>query len=227
MQSEKIILIVEDELLIGESIANILSNEGYRNTNIVSSVDKAIEAIKKEKPDLVITDINLGSEKSGIDLGHVLYNDYKIPFIYITSHSSSRIVQQAKHTLPSAYLTKPFKKEDILVALELAFFQPEECLVVKDGFSTTKIQYREIGWLKAEKNYTAIHMVSGRITLVREPLTEVHNRLPTREFIRVHKSYVINQSCIVKIKTSSVQLSNSEIPVGRTYRGALQELLRK
>ncbi len=125
LDKAKCFLIVEDELLIAEHISGILTKAGYVNNTIAISVDEAIESIEKHRPDMVLTDIALGNQRTGIDLGQLLFEQYKISFIYITSHSSPEILTKAKHTHPNAFLVKPFKKEDLLVAIELALFNSE------------------------------------------------------------------------------------------------------
>ena len=97
-------LIVEDEFLIAETISEILKNRGYKKVRLVATIEEAITEIEICKPNMVLTDINLGNQKSGIDLGELLLNKYQIPFIYITSHSSSEILNKAKYTRPNAYI---------------------------------------------------------------------------------------------------------------------------
>ena len=114
------ILIVEDELLIAEMIRELLENAGYKNIRTVVSVEEAVEEIENRKPGLVLSDIELGKSRNGIDLGTLLHFTYFIPFIFITSHKSADIINRAKYTHPNAYIVKPFKSEDLLIAIELA-----------------------------------------------------------------------------------------------------------
>src|ERR1700752_2398435 len=195
------ILIVEDELLIAEHMATVLKMAGYTNYSIAISVKEALEAIAKNKPNIVLTDIALGSDKTGIDLGAMLHQEFKIPFIYITSHVSPDILATAKYTHPNAYLVKPFKKEDLLVAIELALFSSElntkandnETLLVKDGHALARIPYAEILWLQAEGNYTLLYTSNNKKRLVRNLITELFQQLPGTNFIRIHKSYGVNK----------------------------------
>ncbi len=73
-RSEKI-LIVEDELLIAEHIADLLGELGFHQLRMVDSVEEAIVEIEKDRPDLVFTDISLSTEMTGIDLGEKLIPD--------------------------------------------------------------------------------------------------------------------------------------------------------
>ncbi|MCE3280560.1 MAG: DNA-binding response regulator [Bacteroidetes bacterium] len=233
MAFKKKILIVEDELIIAETIVEILRAQGYEKTFVAESVEEAKIFIEKENPDLVFTDIALKSNQTGIDLGHLLFEKYKIPFIYITSHVSSQIIQKAKATFPNAFLSKPFKKEDLLIAMEFAFHKADsaevedDCLYVKDGHETVRIPYDEIIYLKADRNYTSIFPSEGKVRLVRFSLAEILSQLPEETFLRIHKSYVVNLKQILSVKSSRVLLADMELPVGRSYRETLSYVFNK
>jgi two-component system response regulator LytT len=228
------VLIVEDELLIADHISRILRSAGFSNILIAINVDEAITAIKDQKPQVVLTDIMLGSSKTGIDLGGLLQSEYKIPFIYITSHSDPEMLSKAKHTHPNAYLVKPFKKEDLLVAIELALFSAEtltkpkdgQRLLIKDGHAMAQIPYDDILYLEAEGNYTLLHTNTGKKRLIRSVITDIHEKLPSEDFIRVHRSFVVNKKHVTGYKSSMVYIKAIKLPVGRTYKEFLDEQFR-
>jgi two-component system response regulator LytT len=219
-------LIVEDELLIAEMISKILENEGCVNIRIVSSVADAIKEIELNAPGMILTDINLGDKKTGIHLGELLHTTYHIPFIYISSHSSSEIIGKAKLTRPNAYIIKPFKKEDLLVAIELALFNTSEKsaseevpeLIVKEGRAMVRIDCRNITWLEADGNYTTINLTDNKRRVVRTSLSDLAEQLPTSGYLRIHKSFVINKKQVSEIKTYSIMIEGNELPIGRSYK---------
>ena len=116
------ILIVEDEPLIAEDIAAIVERNDFRVSAIVYSKDDALEELKNNLPDLVLLDINLNGEMTGIEIGGKINDDYNIPFIYITSYSDKNTLEKAKHTEPSGYIVKPFNEAGISTTLEIALF---------------------------------------------------------------------------------------------------------
>ncbi|MGZ3898810.1 MAG: LytR/AlgR family response regulator transcription factor [Bacteroidia bacterium] len=226
-------LIVEDELLIAETISEILLELGYQDTRMVSTVDEAITEIEARKPGMVLTDINLESDKSGIDLGRILNKQYQIPFIYITSHSSKDIVAQAKYTLPNAYIVKPFKKEDIAVAIELAAFNTNNIakpgsseLIVREGRAIIKLNCDDITWLETDGNYVTINLSDGKRRVVRIAMSELQQQLPATQFIRVHKSYLVNKKQVTEIHTNIILVGSNELPIGRTYQQTVGNLLK-
>lgn len=229
-------MIVEDELLIAETIAGILENAGYTHIRMVDSMDDALREIEIRKPELILTDINLEKEKSGIDLGEYLHKNYQIPFIYITSHSSSDILDKAKHTRPNAYIVKPFKNEDLLVAIELALFNSFDSpvndpdtseLLVKDGRAIVRLDCSTVTWLEADGNYTTINLKDNKRRVTRVSLTELQEQLSPSQFIRIHKSYLVNKSYIRELKSGSLIMEGQELPIGRTYQQTVMDLFKK
>ncbi len=229
------LLVVEDELIIAEHIVRILKNEGYRNIRVAKSVSVALGLIAEKKPDMVLTDIGLGEEKTGIDLGKILNEEYRIPFIYITSHSSLNLVRQASQTRPNAYLVKPFKKEDLIVALEIAILNSvqkqvqldSDCLLLKEGTITIQIPFNDIILLKAEENYTAINTTTQRPRFVRYFLGDIQKKMPEDQFVRIHRSYIINRKFISEIHASHLVICNFQLPIGRAYRAGVDNFVAK
>jgi two-component system response regulator LytT len=222
-------LIVEDELLIAETISQFLEKEGCEQIMIVDSVDDAVSFIESNKVDFVLTDIALGKERNGIDLGNLLNTKYYIPFIYITSHADKAMIDKAKHTRPSAYIVKPFKKEDLLIAIELGLYntnhQPlksegDEELIIKDGRALVRLYHTNILWLEADGNYTTIFLKDNERRVVRITLSELEEQL-VANFTRIHKSYIVNRKHVTEMRSGSITINGSELPVGRTYQANL------
>lgn len=112
------ILIVEDEMLIAESLKQILLDMGHVDITICRKVALANQNIARFQYDLAILDINIEGDMEGIDLGKKC-QDQSIPFFYVTSYSDTDTVLKAKETLPGSYVIKPFSPEEIMVAIEL------------------------------------------------------------------------------------------------------------
>ncbi len=221
------VLIVEDELLIAETISDFLKKEGCKLIAIVESVEEAISYMDHNKVDFVLTDIALGEGLSGIDLGDVLNSKYKIPFIYITSHADKVTINKAKHTRPSAYILKPFKKEDLLIAMELGLYNAthvpskqseSEELIVKEGRALVKLFQENILWFESDGNYTTIYLKDDKRRVIRQSLSELSEQLSSTNFIRIHKSYLINKQHISEVKSNSVIIHQTELSVGRAYQ---------
>ena len=114
--------IVEDEMIIADTICLALQNLNYDYCKPANSFTKAIQMIESEKPDIVLLDINLNAKLDGIDLGHHINANYAIPIIYLTANSDKATIERCKETLPNAFLIKPFSNEELFSAIEIALF---------------------------------------------------------------------------------------------------------
>jgi DNA-binding NarL/FixJ family response regulator len=114
--------IVEDEMIIADTICLALQNLNYDYCKPANSFAKAIQMIESEKPDIVLLDINLNAKLDGIDLGHHINANYAIPIIYLTANSDKATIERCKETLPNAFLIKPFSNEKLFSAIEIALF---------------------------------------------------------------------------------------------------------
>ena len=122
METPKRILIVEDDPLIAEDIAESLKEIGYEIAGIAYDSDEAMQMVQTVNPDLTLLDVNLDSEKDGIQIGEYIKDNYKFPFIYLTSYADKSTIERAKHTRPMAYIVKPFDERDLFTAIEIALF---------------------------------------------------------------------------------------------------------
>ena len=127
---KKRILIVEDQFIEAHDLQLILEKANYEVIGIVRSVDQALEEIQTEKPDLVFVDIMLKGSRNGIELAQILKENH-IGFIYISANSSKSILDQAKITQPYGFIVKPFREQDVLTTLEIAFYRQEYSLESK------------------------------------------------------------------------------------------------
>ncbi|HPR31393.1 MAG TPA: response regulator [Prolixibacteraceae bacterium] len=234
------IAVVEDELIIAESIVSALQILGYTVFEPATHYTSALELIQKEKPDLVFIDIRLAGSRDGIDLGHEINSRFNIPFIFLTSNSDPSTIERAKKTLPAGYLLKPFTKADLYSSVEIALYQFESTRAVgspegksqKDFFLLkqnkvlVKVFYHDIMFINSQHVYLEINTRNGKKHLVRSTMNDYLNTLPGN-FIKVHRSYIVNTECIEKITSNEVVLKGVSIPVSREYRKDLLAFVDK
>ncbi|MDB5146135.1 MAG: response regulator [Mucilaginibacter sp.] len=115
------ILIVEDQFIEADNLRSILRKAGYIVCKIARSVTEALQIIETDKPDLVLLDIRLKGDLTGIDLGKQL-RDRNIAFVYLSANSDRQILNAAKATKPYGFLVKPFREKDVLVMLDVAWY---------------------------------------------------------------------------------------------------------
>ena len=133
------ILIVEDVFIEADHLSIILVKAGHSVTAIARSVEQAFNALKKERPDMVMLDIFLKGHLTGIHLAGALAKQ-GIPFIYLSANSNPATLEAAKKTNPYGFLVKPFREKDILIALDIAAWrhrQVREQLARQERWLTT------------------------------------------------------------------------------------------
>jgi DNA-binding NtrC family response regulator len=121
---EEKIMIVEDELIVAGDIRLTLERAGYKVSGVARSVHRALEIIETERPDLVLLDIYLKGDQTGIDLA-VELNKANIPFVYLSANCNRQVLEAAKVTQPYGFIVKPFREKDLLVTLDIARYRYE------------------------------------------------------------------------------------------------------
>jgi DNA-binding NarL/FixJ family response regulator len=114
------VLIVEDEPVIAENLSMYLDNDDFEVSGIAYDSDEALQQLIVNTPDAVILDINLESEKDGIDIANYINTTYQVPFLFLTSYSDKGTLERAKKVKPSGYIVKPFNEKTLIASLEIA-----------------------------------------------------------------------------------------------------------
>jgi CheY-like chemotaxis protein len=118
--SEVSVLIVEDDKIIAQIADWRLKNLGYRVCGRATTGAEAMELVGKQKPDIVLMDINIKGDIDGIETAKMIKKEFSIPVVYVTSHSEGPTLKRAKETKPDGFILKPFEDNDLRVAIELA-----------------------------------------------------------------------------------------------------------
>ncbi|MBA4392804.1 MAG: hypothetical protein C0407_04540 [Desulfobacca sp.] len=116
------ILIVEDEVLIGQALQARLSHWGYTVLDPVFSAEKALEFIEGTPPDLILMDIVLQGKMDGIEAAEIIRSRWRIPIIFTSAHADLIKLERAKLTSPFGYLLKPYQDHETRVTVEMALY---------------------------------------------------------------------------------------------------------
>lgn len=222
--------VVEDELIIARTILTTLDELGYAHCGPAINYTEALALLERDKPDLLLLDIQLSGKKDGIDLAEKLQES--LPFIFLTANSDGETIERAKRVKPHAYIVKPFSKEELFAAIEIAFSnfssrrsagRSKEHTFVRDGYVFRKIAFADLLYLESDANYVTLHLVSQKKVMVRSTLNDFVTQLDQGVFMRVHRSYSVNLRHIDDIYPTEVAIGGVRLPIGKAYR---VELLR-
>ncbi|WP_276392586.1 LytR/AlgR family response regulator transcription factor [Eudoraea chungangensis] len=235
------ILIVEDNVIIADDMQSMLEEIGYEIVDNVIVYEQAEEVLKNNHVDLVLIDIILASDKTGIDLGKHIRENYNIPFIFVTSNSDRATVENAKSVKPNGYLVKPFEQQDLYTSIEIALSnfdytsktgkdeRPDvgdkvvsnsvlkDSIFVKKQHLYYRIQFGDIRFIKADNVYLEVNTVDKKF-LVRSPLKDYLGKLPSNKFYRAHKSYIVNVDHIDAINSKDIMINNTLIPISKDFK---------
>jgi two-component system cell cycle sensor histidine kinase/response regulator CckA len=117
------ILVVENEHIVAEDIKESLQILGYAVPAIAYSKDEAVEKAQETNPDLVLMDIVLKGETSGLEAAGIIRSRLDIPVVYLTAYADEKTLEQAKITEAFGYIIKPFKDRELYTAIEMALYK--------------------------------------------------------------------------------------------------------
>lgn len=228
------IAVVEDEIIIADNICESLQALGYNVLEPAITFTEGKELIDSELPDIAILDIHLSGRKDGVDLAFYIKETYDMPFIFLTAHADKATVERAKIVNPPAYLIKPFTKEELYSSIEVALFNHEQNKIqegkieqkkfvfIKQKTHFLKLRLENIIFLKSDHVYLEIHMVNKEKYVIRESLADFESKLNT-DFIRIHRSYLVNFTHIDLVDAKTIKVASSELPLSKQFRPILLE----
>lgn len=218
------ILLVEDDFLNRRLVKKGLCEDSQYHILEAKNSQEALALLAKGNIDLIILDINLGEkEQDGISLGQHIKEKYAIPFIYLTAYETADIIKKAIITTPLAYLTKPFKKADLVASIALAIQnnkEPQEdkpYLLVKEDDYTIKINMEQIDYIESEGNYLLVSS-NHKVYKYRSTIKQILEILPAARFIQTHRAFIVNKDKIDMLTSKNLIIKKYAIPVSKNYR---------
>jgi len=114
------ILIVEDESIAAEALAEQLMGFGYNIVGKVATAKEAIEKTEELQPDSVLMDIFLQGDTDGIEATRQIRTKFNIPVVYLTAYSDSVTIERLLSTNPDGYVLKPSSPQQLKATIEIA-----------------------------------------------------------------------------------------------------------
>jgi len=241
-------IIIDDEPLAIEIIMNYL--EAHEDIEVLAECHNGfdgLKAIHELQPQLVFLDIMM-PKLNGFEMLELL--DHHPVIIFSTAYDQYALKAFEQNAID--YLLKPYAQERLDLALEKARKQLSESsptpeilslikyhqqtgdlhrVVVRNGSKINIIAVDKIHYLEAMDDYVYIHTVNGKF-LKQQTMKYFEDQLPAREFVRVHRSYLLALNQLAKLepygKDSHVALlkSGGQLPVSRSGYQKLREVLR-
>ncbi|HYE33014.1 MAG TPA: ATP-binding protein [Methylomirabilota bacterium] len=123
VEAKPTIFLVEDEGIIAADIEMRLEKLGYTVVGKSPAGEEALPALEKLRPDLVLMDIRLRGQLTGIETAEVVRNKLRIPVVFLTAHGDANTLAKAKVTEPFGYIIKPFEERELHATVEIALYR--------------------------------------------------------------------------------------------------------
>lgn len=184
--------------------------------------DEALKFLEEERVDLVFLDINMPSV-SGLDLYNVVSKNSVV--IFTTAHSQYAV--DGFNLDATDYLLKPFTFDRFVQAIskvqERIDFNKHKSehgmeLLVPSGYTIVRVPFQDIQYIQAFDDYLKIFITTTPHPVVtRMTMKTILDKLPVKDFVRVHRSYIVSLRKINKAGTKSIYMGDVEIPIGKMY----------
>jgi DNA-binding LytR/AlgR family response regulator len=230
---------VDDEPIAQEILEKYINQ--IDTLHLVSKCNNAFEALNtlhQEHIDILFLDIKMPS-LSGLEMLKTLHNP---PKVILTTAFSEFGVESYEYGIVD-YLLKPISFERFLKAVNKIVIpkstnlEKEEndeklssdptFIFFKADKKIHKYYFSEILFIEGSGNYVKIHTKNDKPLMVLDKLIELYDKLPQKNFIRVHKSFIVNVSHIQKIEGKMLKIQDKSIPISATYKQKLEGLINE
>jgi DNA-binding LytR/AlgR family response regulator len=222
-------IIIDDEPVARKILADYIADVDFLTiTGIAENPIKAITLLESNTIDLIFLDINM-PKMNGIQF---LRSSEKLPMAIITSAYPEFALEGFSLSVVD-YLVKPFSFERFLRASNKAreLFQLRgqsnsmlaDYFFVKNNSKIEKVLYDELLYAEALSNYVVLHTISGKI-IAYLTMKGILEELPSNQFLRVHKSFIVNSSKVTSIEGNTLDVAGHKIPIGPSLA---EEVIKK
>jgi len=245
------VLIVEDELLVAADIEESLEILGYKVIGSVASGEAAIKKVNEQLPDIILMDIMLKGDLTGIDTANIIRQKYDVPIVYLTANADIGTIEKAKVSLPYGYIIKPFSEKDLQTNIEIARFKFNNDIKLKmesDQYNRffnhqanndkthvfidaekglEKLDVDQIFYIESEKESSTI-FTNDEDLKTTKCLDELEKSLPPEKFLRVSADYIVNVDKIFLSKLPEIIIAEkmTVIVVDEDKIGQMESLLK-
>jgi DNA-binding LytR/AlgR family response regulator len=232
-------LVIDDEPLARDLMRNHIEKlENFEICAECGDAMKALQELHNHKIDLMFMDIQM-PQITGIEFLKTLKNPPKV--ILTTAYREYALDGFELDVVD--YLLKPITFERFLKSINKYYQATQEeinnskpvthnsnhveeaFIYVKENKKVVKLHLSEILYVEGLSEYVQIYTTDKKI-ITKTSMTNMSDKLPEDNFIRIHKSFIVSLSKIEAFTSSSIEVPGKELPIGRSYKNAVLEVLR-
>ncbi|HPE34784.1 MAG TPA: response regulator [Bacteroidales bacterium] len=208
------ILVVEDEVIVATDIEETLLSLDYQVQKTVATGKAAIEEVERSLPDIILMDIMLKGQMTGIEAARIICQKHNVPIIYLTANADLATIEKAKVSLPYGYIVKPFTDKDLQTNIEIARFKfendlkhkmesdqfnkffkmddsSENELIVESESGLEKVKTENIYYVEQSGGKCIVHLLDEELQ-IGLTIKEVESQLDEKKFLKVNSDCIIN-----------------------------------
>ncbi len=242
------ILIVEDNLSFALELEMLLDEMGYTDTLRADHSGTALDYIYSKEPDLILMDIDINGNLSGLQLGEKIAH-LDIPVLYITALQEAPYQEASRQSNTIGYLVKPVQPLTLRSAIDLAIakvqaqketekdnsIENQEHFITRQFFFFKKrhIYYKvaisDILYAQSDDNYVKIQVKNADTFTLRITLKNLEDLLPSKLFLRTHRRYIVAVEYIesINFQDSTLMIGEEELPISQAKRKELEENIQR
>jgi DNA-binding LytR/AlgR family response regulator len=227
---------IDDEPIALKQITSYINKTPFlSHVASCKSAFEAMDIITKQKVDLLFVDIHM-PDLNGVDFVKLCGKGPKIVF---TTAYEQYAVDGFKVDAVD-YLLKPFGYDEFLKSAQKVKFifdlerrdppndTPElEYFFVRSDYKLVKIFYKDILYVEGQREYIKIFTKKGSPVVTLASMKSIGEKFPSTQFMRVHKSFIVNLSLIDSVDNGKIIIADTIIPVGEQYKKEFTEFLNK
>jgi DNA-binding LytR/AlgR family response regulator len=225
-------LIIDDDEIARRTVQHCVGRTDFlRLAGSCASVPEALKIIREKKIDLIFLDVEM-PEMTGMDF---LRTFKEIPQIILITGKKEYAAEAFDYDVTD-YLLKPIdyprflkaamKAQGIHNSMQVNHEDGEDALFIKkDGNRLVRLPATEILWIEALADYVNIHTKDARHTVL-ATMKSIEAKLPAKDFIRIHRSYIVRLDKVSEIEENSVIVGGKIIPVSRSHKDDLFRRLK-
>lgn len=230
-------IIIDDEPIARRGMKKLVEKDARLNlAGVFGSAEEAMDWLSENTTDLIFLDIQMPG-MTGIEFARQLPE--KTMIIFTTAYSEYAVESYAVDAVD--YLVKPInpdrfekavtKAAEYISLLDRANVEEEEevrptaeYLIVKADRRFHRISYKDILYVEGLKDYVIIHLPDRNI-ITRMMVKQVEEALPSSQFMRVNKSYIVNIAAVESFDSNDIFIGNAEIAISPLYRESVTSRL--
>lgn len=218
---------LDDEILALKIIENYAGKiENLSLEKIFNTQSDAQKYLNKFPVDLIFLDIEMPS-KNGMDFYKSISQHTQV--IFTTAYSEYAV--DAFNINAVDYLLKPFSFERFKAAVEKVKTTKEKdevkYLSIRADYKLHKINFEDILLIEGLDDYIKIHLTDQSIITARSSMKNILEKLPEKDFLRVHRSYIVPVRHIKTMVNRNIHIENFIIPIGDTYKDLVMKIVNK